>query len=322
MRTDETHDFESLAALLGEKRAAHVLGTARTAAALAKRYGADIKKAERAALLHDRFRSATGPELDALIDRYGLDPALKGKADISHGKIAAAWMEQERGIADAELLDAVRYHTTGRAGMSKLEKILFVADASEPSRDYEGLDALREAARRDLDEACLTALENTLRHLQRKGIRPDEDSLRARAYFAKLCARRNADTSESGAIKRERGNCLDSKELALSAAGVLSQKKGIDTVVLNIAEKSSFADFLVIASGNSVRQAGSLADDVEKELSKLGATLGHIEGKPESGWVLLDYGDVIVNVFTKAQRDLYRIEQIWGDGNRVEVQEV
>jgi ribosome-associated protein len=115
---------------------------------------------------------------------------------------------------------------------------------------------------------------------------------------------------------------LDSKELALSAAGVLRQKKGLDIVVLDIAEKSSFADFLVIAAGNSVRQTGSLADDVEKALSECGATLGHIEGKPESGWILLDYGDVIVNIFTNTQRDLYRIEQIWSDGNRIEVQEV
>ena len=114
---------------------------------------------------------------------------------------------------------------------------------------------------------------------------------------------------------------MDSKELALGAADVLRQKKGIDIVVLDIAEKSSFADFLVIVTGNSVRQVGSLADAAEKALAGLGATLGHIEGKPDSGWVLLDYGDLIVNVFTKGQRDLYRIEQIWGDGNRIEVRE-
>ncbi|MDR2771289.1 MAG: ribosome silencing factor [Clostridiales Family XIII bacterium] len=115
---------------------------------------------------------------------------------------------------------------------------------------------------------------------------------------------------------------MDSKQLALGAAGVLRQKKGIDIVILDIAEKSSFADFLVIVSGNSVRQVGGLADDVETGLAGADAALRHIEGKPESGWVLLDYGDVIVNVFTKEQRDLYRIEQIWGDGNRIEAEEV
>jgi ribosome-associated protein len=113
-----------------------------------------------------------------------------------------------------------------------------------------------------------------------------------------------------------------SKQLALHAAGILSRKKGSDVIIIDIAEKSSFADFLVLATGNSVRQVGSLAEDARDTLAETGATLSHIEGKPESGWILLDYGDVIVNVFTKEQRDLYRIEQIWGDGNRVEVQEV
>ncbi|MDR2356283.1 MAG: bis(5'-nucleosyl)-tetraphosphatase (symmetrical) YqeK [Clostridiales Family XIII bacterium] len=189
---EDSISCETLTARLGEKRAAHVLGTARLAAELAALYGADAKKAEKAALLHDRFRAAPAAELDALIDRYGLDPALKGNANLSHGKIAAAFMERDLGIKDAELLDAVRYHTTGRAGMSKLEKILYVADAAEPTRDdYEGLSELREAARRNLDEACLTALENTLRYLREKGVRPDADSLRARDRFADLCARQS-----------------------------------------------------------------------------------------------------------------------------------
>ncbi|MDR2771288.1 MAG: bis(5'-nucleosyl)-tetraphosphatase (symmetrical) YqeK [Clostridiales Family XIII bacterium] len=183
MKTDFT-SREALTARLGEKRAAHVLGTARTAAALAARCGVDAEKAKRAALLHDWFRNAPPAELDALIDRYGIDPALKGSAGLSHGKIAAAWMERELGIADAELTDAVRYHTTGRAGMSALEKILYVSDAAEPTRDYEGVSLLRETARRDLDEACVMALENTLRLLEARGLLPHPDSLRALRWFA------------------------------------------------------------------------------------------------------------------------------------------
>jgi predicted HD superfamily hydrolase involved in NAD metabolism len=174
---------ESLTERLGERRAAHVLGVARMAARLAARYGADAEKAETAALWHDWFRSASVSELDALVDRYGVNPALKGDANLSHGKIAAAFMERELGVEDAEVLDAVRYHTTGRAGMSALEKILYVADAAEPSRDYAGVAELREAAWRDLDEACTTALENTLRLLCERGRTPDADSVRALEWF-------------------------------------------------------------------------------------------------------------------------------------------
>jgi predicted HD superfamily hydrolase involved in NAD metabolism len=175
----------ALTARLCEKRAAHVLGTARMAAELAALYGADAEKAETAALLHDLFRLAPVPELDAQIDRLGEDPALKGDANLSHGRIAAAFAKEELGVADADILNAVRYHTTGRAGMSKLEKILYVADAAEPGRDYEGAPVLREAARRDLDEACRMELENTLRHLREKGREPHPDSLRAYAWLFK-----------------------------------------------------------------------------------------------------------------------------------------
>ncbi|MDR1574359.1 MAG: bis(5'-nucleosyl)-tetraphosphatase (symmetrical) YqeK [Clostridiales Family XIII bacterium] len=170
---------EALTARLGERRAAHVLGTAHMAAELAARCGVDVKRAETAALWHDWFRTARGAELDALIDHYGVDPALKGNADLAHSKLAAAFMERELGVRDAEILNAVRYHTTGRADMSVLEKILYVADAAEPSRDYPGVSALREAARRDLDEACITALGNTLRLLRERGRTPDADSVRA-----------------------------------------------------------------------------------------------------------------------------------------------
>jgi ribosome silencing factor RsfS/YbeB/iojap len=304
MKTDFTVSRDALEARLGKKRAAHVTGVAEMAAELAERYGVDANKAERAALLHDWFRNTPLAELDALIDVYGLDPSLKGDANLSHGPVAAAFTERELGVTDEELLDAVRYHTTGRAGMSALEKILYAADAAEPSRDYEGVSELREIVRKDLDAACRAALENTLRYLSEKGRTPDQASLRALKWFNK-----------------ERGLCLDSRELALVAAGVLRQKKGNDIVILDIAEKSSFADFLVITSGNSTRQVGSLADDAESALAEAGAALKHIEGKPESGWVLLDYGDVIVNVFTKEQRDLYRIELIWGDGERIDLQD-
>jgi ribosome-associated protein len=107
---------------------------------------------------------------------------------------------------------------------------------------------------------------------------------------------------------------LDNRELALAAAGVLSEKKGADIVVIDIAEKSSFADYFVIASGNSERQTGSLVDEVRDQLEKRGVAPGHIEGRPDSGWVLMDYGDVIVNIFTREKRGVYQIEQIWGDG--------
>lgn len=106
---------------------------------------------------------------------------------------------------------------------------------------------------------------------------------------------------------------MDNKNFALLAAKILDDKKAFDIVVIDIAEKSSFADYLVIASGNSERQVGTLVDDVEERFAKEGLFVKSIEGKQTSGWILMDFGDIIVNVFTKDTREKYNIEKVWGD---------
>ncbi len=106
---------------------------------------------------------------------------------------------------------------------------------------------------------------------------------------------------------------MDNKSFALLAAKTLDNKKAADIVVIDIGEKSSFADYLVIASGNSERQVGTLIDEVEEQMAKEGLFVKSIEGKQTSGWVLMDFGDIIVNVFTKDTREKYNIEKVWGD---------
>ena len=111
------------------------------------------------------------------------------------------------------------------------------------------------------------------------------------------------------------------KEYALLAGKTLSDKKAQDIVVIDIQGKASFADYFVIASGGSERQVNALVDDVEDALAKEGLFAKSIEGNQNSGWVLMDFGDIIVNVFTKEQRDKYNIEKVWGDCNFIEVEE-
>ena len=106
---------------------------------------------------------------------------------------------------------------------------------------------------------------------------------------------------------------MTSKELAYKAAEILDNKKGEDIVIIEVAEKSSFADYLVIATGRSGRQVSALTDDVEDGLEKEGAICKGIEGKGGTGWVLLDMGDIIVNVFERETREKYNIEKVWGD---------
>lgn len=105
----------------------------------------------------------------------------------------------------------------------------------------------------------------------------------------------------------------DSKNAALLAAKTLDDKKAQDIIIIDIAEKASFADYFVLASGNSERQIGTLAEDIDDIFAKEGVQLKNIEGKKTSGWILLDYGDVIINILTTEMRERYNIERVWGD---------
>ena len=93
---------------------------------------------------------------------------------------------------------------------------------------------------------------------------------------------------------------------AEAIAKVLSDKKGMDVAVIDISPKASFADFFVLASGGSDRQVAALVESVE--------------GRKTSGWILMDYGDVVVNVMTPEMREKYNIERIWGDCELTEVE--
>lgn len=114
---------------------------------------------------------------------------------------------------------------------------------------------------------------------------------------------------------------MDNKGFALLAAKTLDNKKALDIVAIDIAEKSSFADYMIIASGGSERQVQALVDDVEEAFAKEGLLAKSIEGKQNSGWILMDYGDVIVNIFTKETREKYNIEKVWGDCSFLNLEE-
>ena len=114
---------------------------------------------------------------------------------------------------------------------------------------------------------------------------------------------------------------MTNKELAVFAAKQLIEKKASDVAVLDISLRSGFADFFVIATEHSLRQLASLCDELDDRLTKEGAEVRHVEGKGDSGWILMDCGDVIVNLFTEEQREHYQIEKIWGDCERIEFED-
>ena len=292
---------------LSDKRWNHTVNVVSEAEKLCHMYGGDMEKCVTAAIFHDVVKELPNEELNALVRKFGFDEKYIDSPNLSHGKIAAALLKHEWGIDDEDIINAVSYHTTGRAGMSKTEKIVFIADAIEPTRVYNGVEAIRKATYEDLDRGCLKSLTDTVEHLKEKGVSYiDEDTLRAREWFEE----------QIDDFRKERdGNHMNSKDYALLAAETLDSKKAEDIIIFDIAEKSSIADYLILATGLNERSVGALIDEVEDRMAQEGLLVKSIEGKKESGWILMDYGDIIVNVLTAEKRDRYNIEKVWADCN-------
>ena len=173
-----------------EKRKVHTEGVKNTAIKLAKIYGCDEKKAETAALFHDMYRGVSENSLNYYVKHLGLDPKYLNNCNLAHGKIAAIIMKRDFEIEDMDIINAVSYHTTGRPGMSLLEKIIYIADATEPNRIYPGVEKLRELSTIDLDKACLLSLENTINYVKASGKYLDNETILAKEYFINIISKK------------------------------------------------------------------------------------------------------------------------------------
>lgn len=116
-------------------------------------------------------------------------------------------------------------------------------------------------------------------------------------------------------IKREQH--LETIDYARKAVDVASDKQATDILMLDISKISSFTDFFVIMTAESRRQMDALSEDMEGELKRSGASLHHREGSTESGWLLLDFGDLIVHLFAPEEREFYQLEELWAKGQQV-----
>ena len=170
--------------LLKPNRVAHVLGCRDTAMDLAKRWGADVTDAGRAGLLHDITKALDGPLQLTLCQEYGivLGDFSKKYPKTLHALTGSLVAERIFGENKA-VVDAICSHTTGKANMTTLEKILYVADYMEPNRDFPGVETLRHLAYTDLDKALKTGLEMTLEMLQKNNQEISPASAQAIAYL-------------------------------------------------------------------------------------------------------------------------------------------
>ena len=111
---------------------------------------------------------------------------------------------------------------------------------------------------------------------------------------------------------------MDSYEIMKTAVSALNAKKAFDLKVIKVDDITVLTDYFVIVTGSSTTQVKALANEVEYKLSEAGVEPNHIEGKT-SGWILLDYGSVVVHVFYKNDREFYSLDKMWQDGTQIDI---
>ncbi|WMT42301.1 bis(5'-nucleosyl)-tetraphosphatase (symmetrical) YqeK [Paenibacillus sp. D2_2] len=169
MRYTRDELLDIVSAQMPARRWTHVEGVMATSVCLAERYGADPVKADLAALLHDLAKFWPIERQEAVMREHELNPELlEYDKQLLHSEVAAFVAEHEYGIDDPEVLDAIRYHTSGRVGMTLLDKIVCLADYMEPGRNFPGVERIRELAEHNLEQALVAGFDSTISFLIEK----------------------------------------------------------------------------------------------------------------------------------------------------------
>ena len=181
--TDRNEEFiNEIRKQLGDYRFIHSLNVAKSAVELARRYGADEKKAYTAGILHDILKDKKPEELLDLIDnRYKipLNDVERSNHKLYHAIAGAEYVKNELGVNDEEIINAIRYHTTGRKNMSLLEKVIYIADFISEDRTYDGVERMREKAKISLETAMEEGLQFSIIELSEKLLPIHPDSIDA-----------------------------------------------------------------------------------------------------------------------------------------------
>ncbi len=191
--------MESVRAQMPEKRWLHTIGVRDTAIRLARKYGADPVQAEWAAVLHDVAKYwPVEKQRQALLDAGDTEPWLQYEKPLWHAPVGAIVAEQEYQVADELILDAIRYHTSGRPQMTLLDKIVCLADYIEPGRNFPGVDRLRELADVSLESALIAGFDSTIVQLMKQGARIFPLTVLARNSLLEELDSTQQDTKEAG----------------------------------------------------------------------------------------------------------------------------
>lgn len=176
---DHNQMLQTVKERLPENRYTHVLGVVETAVDLAKRFAVSESNAKTAAILHDVAKFSDRDWMKSIIVSEKMDPLLlEYHAELWHAPVGAYLAKTEFGVEDEDVLNAIRYHTTGREGMSDLEKVIYIADLVEPNRKFSGVEELRQLEERGLDVMMEASIKHSIEFLESKNQPVFPDSLK------------------------------------------------------------------------------------------------------------------------------------------------
>ena len=317
---------------LSEKRFAHVLGVEKMAVKLGELCLPDmVDKIHVAALLHDISKEYYEAEHFLIAEKHNIvfSDAEIDEPALWHSLTAAAVVTDEfPGYADEDVLSAVYNHTVGSPDMSIFDEIILLADYMEEGRIYQNCIDVRKSFFSDIEksrnynerllalhEATITSFNNNINEFVSRGKSFHERTILTRDEMVKRAERLKME------ITKDLLNC-DSGTLAREAVKVLIEKKAIDVKLFDVREKSSVTDYYINVTGRSSSNVASLADDVDALLAQRGRASLRTEGKRGNSWILVDFGDVIVNVFDRASRDFYSLDRHLPEDSGVDISDL
>lgn len=176
--------IKKLMSELDKERYLHSINVMELSITLAEHYGVDVSKARVAGILHDCGKNYKGDDARTYIKKIGYeaDEIELKQTRLLHGIIGEHLARITYGINDPEILGAIRWHTTGKAEMSVLEKIVYVADYIEPSRSFEDIDEMRREAFRDLDKCIVLCADSTISYILKRGFLLHEKTVETRNF--------------------------------------------------------------------------------------------------------------------------------------------
>lgn len=195
MNVDKYSDLlEKLALRMDDNRLKHTISVAETASMLADKYDASIDKAYIAGLLHDNAKCKSNDELIKECELLNIEIREPERRNpfLLHGKLGAYYAVNEFGISDEDVINAITWHTTGRPGMSLLEKIVFVADYIEPLRyKQKNLEDIRRLAYENIDKCVYVISKDTIEYVSDQAFGLDEMTIRTMEFYKEICEDEN-----------------------------------------------------------------------------------------------------------------------------------